>query len=410
MASVLKNFCRRPQISNDFMYQSSWHRRLLFLIADGSKNKKFKHGFIREICRQNRKSLCAGKVNSNVKFKPPQRCLSTNVEVTTEKKTLDPYSLVEDEISRIPKLIKQELVTLNPELQSTAEYYFDGQGKFFRPMLVMLVAKALNFHLTNEDRLLPSQQKIAMIAEMIHTASLMHDDVIDAADTRRGKPSINQVWGQRKSIIAGDFVMAMASISLAKIRDETVVSVVAQITEDLVKGEFMQMGSKENQDERFAHYINKSYKKTASLLANSCKAVAILGNCGDSIADIAYEYGKNIGISFQLIDDLLDFTSCDDVMGKPTAADLKLGLATAPVLFAARKYPQLNALIMRRFSQDGDVQLAREYVAKSNGVTETRELAQKHSDEAVEQIKYLNKSDSLKALETVAKLVLSRNK
>ncbi|XP_045207315.1 all trans-polyprenyl-diphosphate synthase PDSS1-like isoform X2 [Mercenaria mercenaria] len=336
--------------------------------------------------------------------------MSTSIETDPSKRTVDPYSLVETEINSITQDIRRELVTVDPELLSVAEYYFDGQGKLFRPMLIMLVAKALNFHVNKQDCLLPSQQKIAMIAEMIHTASLMHDDVIDAADTRRNKPSINQVWGQKKSIIAGDYVMAMASIALARIRDEEVVSVVSQITEDLVRGEFMQLGSKENDEERFNHYINKSFKKTASLLANSCKAVAVLGKCDEELAEAAFNYGKNIGISFQLIDDLLDFTSCDQVMGKPTAADLKLGLATAPVLYAARKYPQLNALIMRRFSQEGDIELTRELVAKSNGVSETRKLAEQHSEEAVKQIKTLQKSDCLKALEVIAKLVLSRNK
>ncbi|XP_060552177.1 all trans-polyprenyl-diphosphate synthase PDSS1-like [Ruditapes philippinarum] len=364
MANVLKNVSRQHKFLVEFTLNSS---SMTSFLNFGIKRESCRHfsKLIRRVCHmKTRRSLCLAKVSSRIES--VGRCLSTSTDTDPSKRTVDPYSLVETEINNITQDIKKELLTVNPELLSVAEYYFDGQGKLFRPMLIMLVAKALNFHVCNDDSLSESQLKIAMIAEMIHTASLMHDDVIDAADTRRNKPSINQVWGQRKSIIAGDYVMAKASIALAKIRDEQVVSVVSQITEDLVRGEFMQLGSKENDEERFNHYINKSFKKTASLLANSCKAVAVLGNCDEELAEAAYNYGKNIGISFQLIDDLLDFTSCDHVMGKPTAADLKLGLATAPVLYAARKYPQLNALIMRRFTHKGDIELARELVEKVN--------------------------------------------
>ncbi|KAH3705050.1 all trans-polyprenyl-diphosphate synthase PDSS1-like [Dreissena polymorpha] len=367
--------------------------------------------YLKHSCHKTKKeSLCTAKVRSHGLPYLGQRFKGRQAEKDLNSPSTHPYTLVENHLNGITCRIKQDLKAIDHELLHVSEYYFDGQGKLFRPMLIMLMAKAANFHETQMDRLLASQEKIAMIAEMIHTASLMHDDVIDAADSRRGKPSINQVWGQRKAIIGGDFVMAMASIELARIRNEDVVSVVAQITEDLVRGEFMQLGSKEREEERFTHYLNKSFKKTASLLANSCKAVAILGQCDEGVEEVAFEYGKNIGISFQLIDDLLDFTSCDHVMGKPTAADLKLGLATAPVLFAAKKYPELNAMIMRRFTEEGDVETARQLVAKSDGVAETRELAQNHSREAVRQIHTLTNSKYTTALERVADMVLSRNK
>ncbi|XP_052803456.1 all trans-polyprenyl-diphosphate synthase PDSS1-like [Mya arenaria] len=375
-----------------------------------SKNRFLTH-MRNDLCRKKKESLCVDKVSSNLACTGHgSRHNCTNVGAKHGAQSVHPFTLVESYLQTVTKSIKEDLRAVDSELLDVSEYYFDGQGKLFRPMLVMLMAKAVNFHTNQMDRLLSSQEKIAVIAEMIHTASLMHDDVIDAADSRRGKPSINQVFGHRKSILGGDFVMAMASIALARIRDEEVVSVVAQITEDLVRGEFMQLGSKEKEDERFTHYLNKSFKKTASLLANSCKAVAILSHCDEGIEEIAYDYGKNVGISFQLIDDLLDFTSCDLVMGKPTAADLRLGLATAPVLFAAKKFPELNAMIMRRFSEKGDVETARELVAQSDGIEQTRQLAHEHSAEAVRQIRTLTESRYVTGLEMLANIVLSRKK
>uniref|UniRef100_A0A672NW00 Prenyl (decaprenyl) diphosphate synthase, subunit 1 n=1 Tax=Sinocyclocheilus grahami TaxID=75366 RepID=A0A672NW00_SINGR len=126
----------------------------------------------------------------------------------------------------------------------------------------------------------------------------------------------------------------------------------------------MQLGSKENENERFKHYLEKTFKKTASLIANSCKAVSILVNSDPEVHEIAYQYGRNVGIAFQLVDDILDFTSSAKRLGKPSAADLKLGLATGPVLFACQQFPELHAMIMRRFSSDGDVDRAWQYVLK----------------------------------------------
>ncbi|XP_041372252.1 all trans-polyprenyl-diphosphate synthase PDSS1-like [Gigantopelta aegis] len=337
------------------------------------------------------------------------RSLSSHVTKSDEK-NLDPYKLVELELQSLSREIKKEITTSYDSLSQIASYYFDGKGKGFRPMVIMLVARACNMHEQLSEVLLYSQKRVAMIAEIIHTASLVHDDVIDASDTRRNKPSINCIWGQRKAILVGDYILSVSSIILARLRNTEVVSILSQVIDDLVRGEFMQLGSKEDEDERFAHYLKKTFKKTASLLANSCKATAVLGKCSEEVVEIAYQYGRNIGIAFQLMDDLLDFTSSDAVMGKPTSADLKLGLATAPVLFAAQTYPELHVMIMRRFSYDGDVQKARYYVAQSDGVAQTRFLATQHAKEAVRLLKLLKPSDSQLALISLAEMVLKRTK
>ncbi|KAG8313690.1 Decaprenyl-diphosphate synthase subunit 1 [Homalodisca vitripennis] len=137
--------------------------------------------------------------------------------------------------------------------------------------------------------------------------------------------------------MAGDFILAVASMMIARLRDNNVTLTLSQVVTDLVQGEFMQLGSKETENERFAHYLTKTYRKTASLIANSVKAVAMLAGADEKTSEIAFQYGRNVGLAFQLVDDLLDFVSSSAAMGKPTAADLKLGLATAPVLFACEK-------------------------------------------------------------------------
>ncbi|XP_058798419.1 all trans-polyprenyl-diphosphate synthase PDSS1 [Phymastichus coffea] len=324
---------------------------------------------------------------------------------------VEPYQLLEDDLKDVYEDIRQELVgnTTNDQLRTIATYYFSGQGKALRPMVAILMARAVNYH-RQSNNLLASQRQVAMIAEMIHSASLIHDDVIDQSDFRRGKPSINALWSQKKVTMAGDFILAVASMMIARLRNDDVTLTLSQVVTDLVQGEFMQLGSKETENERFAHYLTKTYRKTASLLANSAKAVTMLAGADERLAEVAFQYGRNIGLAFQLVDDLLDFICSSEALGKPTAADLKLGLATAPVLFACERYPELNPMIMRRFQEPGDVEKAFELVHKSQGLEQTKFLAKKHCVEAIRLAQTLADSPYSKGLVVVSDLVINRTK
>ncbi|XP_054707446.1 all trans-polyprenyl-diphosphate synthase PDSS1-like [Uloborus diversus] len=323
---------------------------------------------------------------------------------------IDPFKLAEPDLVSLYSDIRKELWTKSPHLEQISSYYFDGHGKAFRPVMVVLMARALNYHIFESNRLLDTQHRMAIIAEMIHTASLVHDDVIDTSDTRRGKSSVNILWGQKKAILAGDFILAQAARILAQLENEDVVHLLAQVLLDLVQGEFMQMGAMEDETERFSHYLQKTFKKTASLTAYTCKAAAVLGGADKTLQETAFQYGRNVGIAFQLIDDLLDFISSQSELGKPTAADLRLGLATAPVLFASQKYPELKPLILRRFSDIGDVEKAYEAVLNSDGLTHTKLLARKHCNEALSHISILADSIEKRALVCVIEKVLERSK
>jgi len=307
------------------------------------------------------------------------------------------------------------------DLSTLAKYYFDGQGKAIRPVIAMTLAHAFNVNFNNEsnEALLAKQRKVAIISEMIHTASLVHDDVIDKADTRRGKAAVNARFSAVQATLAGDYIIAIGSKLISQIRNEEVVIVLAQILADLVRGEFQQLQVKKNETERYQLYLNKTFNKTASLIAYSCKANAILskdhrndGNSpdNDNLVNAAYEYGRNIGIAFQLVDDLLDFVGSSKQLGKPAAADLKLGLATAPVLFATAKFPELEPMISRRFSQPGDVEAAFRAVLESDGLERTRELAHKHCAEALNALKFVHESEYKSALIDLTQVVVNRMK
>lgn len=329
------------------------------------------------------------------------------------KYEVQPYTLLENDLKDVYTYIRKSLQqnTHIDDLYEISTYYFDGKGKAIRPMVALLMAKAMNYHIHKEDvPLLTSQTEVGMITEMIHTASLIHDDVIDQSDSRRGKPSVNVMWNQKKVTMAGDYILAVASMLIARLRNNDVTLVLSQVVNDLVQGEFMQLGSKETENERFDHYLTKTYKKTASLIANSIKAVTILSGANEELCNLSFSYGKNLGLGFQLVDDLLDFVASSAAMGKPTAADLKLGLATAPVLFACEKYPELNVMIMRRFQEPGDVEKAFELVHKSDGLEQTKYLAEKNCQEAARLAESLMESPYQKGLIVTADYVLNRLK
>ena len=211
--------------------------------------------------------------------------------------------------------------------------------------------------------ILPSQRRLAEITELIHTASLLHDDVIDHSQARRSAPSANIEFGNKMAVLAGDFLLGRASVALARLRDPEVTELLATVIANLVEGEFMQLKNTARDEKNPAwtedtvsYYLQKTYLKSASLISKSCRAAAILGGSAPEVVEAAYLYGKNLGLAFQLVDDMLDYTVPGEELGKPAGADLELGLATAPLLFAWKDNKGLGRLVGRKFSGEGDVQ------------------------------------------------------
>lgn len=343
----------------------------------------------------------------------------------------DPFFLSKTEVEGLSKSIREDLLgTDHPVLNKAASYFFgsaDG-GKKVRPMMVMLLSRALadtlgQSSMPDESSLftqplswqrpdLPAaQRRLAEISEMIHTASLFHDDVIDGADTRRGMASVHMVFGNKMAILAGDYLLARASICLARLRNVEVVETMSTIIEHLVRGEVMQMSgssSSDGKNERMIYYLKKNFYKTGSLMANSCKSAALLADCPSELVIASYKFGKHVGMAFQLVDDVLDFEGSVSSMGKPALADLNAGLATAPVLFAAEKYPELEILMDRKFKEEDDVETARKLVFDSDGIERTKQLAQVHAELAMEAVLELDSGVHRDALLNLAYKVVSR--
>jgi len=351
-------------------------------------------------------------------------------------KQVDPFVLAEAELSSLSQTIKNDLLgTDHPVLNQAASYFFDSAdgGKKVRPMMVLLLSRALsetvhpssstsNTILLEASSLQPwqrhdlpqSQRRLAEICEMIHTASLFHDDVIDGADTRRGAPAVHTVFGNKMAILAGDYLLARASISLARLQNPIVVECMSTVIEHLVRGEVMQLSHSSSHDDVLEYYLRKNFFKTASLMANSCKSAALLGSYSTELVQASYEYGKHVGMAFQLVDDVLDFEGSAESLGKPALSDLQAGLATAPVLFALNdNTPNASSLLemmQRKFRQEGDVEQTCEMVKQSNGMERTKELAQVHAELAMDAALQLGDSIHRDALVHLAYKVVDRTR
>ena len=267
-----------------------------------------------------------------------------------------------------------------------------------------MISKAISpdFSLTTKHK------RLAEITEMIHTASLVHDDVVDEASTRRGVETVHSRFNTRVAVLAGDFLFAQASWHLANLDNVKVVKLLSRVIMDLAEGEIKQNLNRFDSGQTFSKYINKSYCKTASLIANSTKAAGVLSNLEDDKLDCLYEFGKNIGLAFQVVDDILDFTGNDKQLGKPAVSDLASGYLTAPVLYALEENKNLSVLINRELVEKEDLNNALNIVMNSQAIQRSRKLAEDFAISSNEAISWLPDSEYKRALLSLPEFVLSR--
>ena len=314
------------------------------------------------------------------------------------------FSPVEADLSLLTDNLKQLVGARHPILYAAAEHLFGAGGKRLRPAIVLLISRAT---MPDQD-IMPQHRRLAEITEMIHTASLVHDDVIDDSDLRRGVPTVHSSFGNRVAVLAGDFLFAQSSWYLANLDNLTVVKLLSEVIMNLAEGEIQQGLNRFDATSSIESYLEKSYYKTASLIANSSKAAGVLSGVSSEMTKRLYNYGRHVGLAFQIVDDILDFTGSSDSLGKPAGSDLRSGNLTAPVLYALEEKPYLEALIEREFAQEDDLEQALALVFDSRGIDRARELAAHHAQLAVQNLADLPPSQSRQALIELVDYVLSR--
>ena len=324
------------------------------------------------------------------------------------------------QLSKIYKPIRQDLARVESQLRSVSKvdfprlaellsYTLKG-GKGIRPALTLLSGK---FYHYNPDLLLP----MATAVELMHTATLVHDDAIDNSAVRRGRPTINRLWGEDRAVLLGDYLFAKAGEFAAITGNLQVIRLFAQTIQIISSGEISQTFDAFNLEQTRDHYLQRISSKTASLFSLATESGAILSQAPEESIQILREYGYNLGIAFQIVDDILDFVGTEEEMGKPVGSDLAQGTLTLPAMLLLEHYPEGNPvkeLFNNRDMPEGDKQKrinqAIELVRHSSIVRECYEVTSDYCTKACRRLELLSDSPSRQALKDLADLVISRRR
>jgi octaprenyl-diphosphate synthase len=248
------------------------------------------------------------------------------------------FDLLRDDLAAIEREFGRDTVSNVRAITDIGEHLRAGGGKRIRPALLLLCAKLF----PHDER---SAIRLGAVVEVIHTATLVHDDIIDEARTRRGRPAANTQWGNAKCVLAGDWLYMQAFKIAVQERNFKILDVLIELTQQMVEGELLQMeklGKCISLDEHF----DLIYRKTACLFSVSMRLGAILGKATQEQEDRLGEYGRNLGLAFQIVDDVLDLTASEEVLGKPVASDLREGKVTMAVIHALERCtPQERKLV-----------------------------------------------------------------
>lgn len=295
----------------------------------------------------------------------------------------------------------------HPMLMAAAEQIFGAGGKKIRPMLIFLVSHG-TAQLGGLEELTPQHRRLAEITEMIHTASLVHDDVLDECDTRRGSLTVNSKFGTRLAVLAGDYLFAQSSWYLANLDNLEVIKLISQVIADFANGEIAQASSLFDCDVTLDTYMDKSFYKTASLIAASCRSAAVFSGMDDDVKEDMFNYGKHLGLAFQVVDDILDFTQTEEQLGKPQGQDMASGNLTCPIIFAMQKSPELRELIETEFQEEGSLEEGLKLVYEAGGIEAAMDLAIEEGQKALDSLHRIPEGEYKDSMVAMVGYVLKR--
>ncbi len=292
-------------------------------------------------------------------------------------------------------------------VDKVAKYLVKHKGKQLRPMLVIVAARAVG-------EPTDATYKAAVVVEMLHTATLVHDDVVDDAELRRGFPTINSVWKNKVAILMGDYLLAKSLITATDIGNLELMNIIATVAKRMSKGELLQFQRARKLDIDREEYFQLIADKTASLISACCELGAITTGASAEEREIMRSYGENLGIAFQIKDDLLDYQSHPGILGKPVGNDLKDKKVTLPLLYAFENgSPDERKKILRLIKKGVKRKEARyitDFVLEHGGIARSEEKAQEYKERAVAELRKLPATPAREALENLAEFVVQRTK
>jgi octaprenyl-diphosphate synthase len=324
--------------------------------------------------------------------------------IATAKEVFD---LLREDLAAIEQELGRDAASGVTTITEIAEYLRAGGGKRIRPTLLLLAAHALGY--TGAGAI-----SLGAVVEMVHTATLVHDDIIDGADTRRGRPSANTTWGNEKCVLAGDWLYMQAFKVALNESNLRVLELLIGLTQRMVEGELLQI-QKLGKAISEAEYYDLIYRKTACLFSISMRLGAVLAGAEEAVETNLAEYGRAIGLAFQIVDDVLDLTASEKVLGKPVASDLREGKATLAVIHSMDHGTAADRQAIQRVLDDrGFERVTRDeiqQILRRNGSIEyAMKAASRYAAQSREALEALSDSKFKRALQWLPNFVVVREK
>jgi octaprenyl-diphosphate synthase len=315
--------------------------------------------------------------------------------------------LVEDDLGRVEEVFRSQVRSDVPLVGEIGRYVQEGGGKRVRPALLLLASRLCGYR---GERAVT----LASTVEFIHTASLLHDDIIDEATTRRGRRSVNSRWGNDITVLLGDFLYTKAMAMALSQDNLRILRLLSDVTLRLIEGEILEIERNGNMHATVEDHVDTIRRKTADLFAACTEIGAILGAVGEEREAALASYGLNLGLCFQMVDDLLDFTAEEETLGKPVANDLREGKVTLPMIFLLRRggalaEDKVKAVLedraFARVTRDDLVRIARDCGA----LDEARGMAERYADAARTSLLAFDPSPYREALDALPGFILARD-
>ncbi len=316
------------------------------------------------------------------------------------------YAPVQEDLINVEDILKSVCRVDFPHLSELLGHSLKSSGKRIRPILTLLTGKFYDYNL---DYLLP----MATAVEILHTATLVHDDAIDKSSVRRGRPTVNKLWGEEQAVLLGDYLFAEAGALTASTGNLRAIKLFAETLKTISSGELSQAVNAFNLKQSREQYFQRIAKKTAALFAMATESGAVLSRAPEESIQTLIEYGYNLGIAFQIVDDILDFIGTEKEVGKPVGSDLVQGTFTLPAMFLLQYYPEDNSVIklFKIKNEPNDVRRAIELVRNSPSIVqECYQVASDYCGKACRNLKLLPDCASRQSLFELADYIIRRKK
>jgi geranylgeranyl pyrophosphate synthase len=317
------------------------------------------------------------------------------------------YAPIQEDLAKVEERLRAVSQVDFPYLSELLDYSLESTGKKIRPVLTLLSGKFYDYDL----ELLLS---MATAVEIMHTATLVHDDAIDNSKVRRGRTTVNELWGDDRAVLLGDYLFAEAGAFTASTNNLRAIKLFAETLKTISSGELNQAFSAFNFDQSYEQYIQRISKKTAALFAMSTESGACLSQAPEEAIQILIEYGRNLGIAFQIVDDILDFVGTEEELGKPIGSDLAQGTLTLPSILLVERYPEDNP-VKRLFNhtdedEQENIKRAIEQVRNSSIIEDCYQVASDYSTKACRNLKLLPENPGRQPLTELADYVVGRKR